>query len=195
MATEMTVHQEKEFSNIDYAEKSLREREFRQCKFVGCSFANSDLRGNIFEDCVFENCNFSMANIDNASFQEVVFKGCKILGIDFTKCKKMLFSAQFEQSVMDYCNFFDCRLKNTKFIGCSLKEVDFSEADLTAAVFQKSNLERAIFSNTNLGKTNFRGAFNISIDPEFNKMKGAKLTIYQLEGLLQKYRLDIEGGE
>ena len=75
-------HEDKEFKNIDYSEKTLRDREFSKCTFISCNFTNSDLRDNNFEDCVFENCNFSMTLIGNVGLSNVVFTNCKILGVD-----------------------------------------------------------------------------------------------------------------
>ena len=93
---------------------------------------------------------------------------------------------------MDYCTFFGTKLNKTVFKKCSLRETDFTEANLSMAQFPESDLLGTIFSNTNLEKTDFRGATNLSIDPQYNKMKGAKLHSFQLEGLLYKYGLEIE---
>lgn len=93
---------------------------------------------------------------------------------------------------MDYCTFFGTKLDKTLFNKCSLKEVDFTEANLSSSLFTESDLTGTLFSNTNLQKTNFRTATNFAIDPEFNKMKGAMFTSFQLEGLLLKYGLEVE---
>jgi fluoroquinolone resistance protein len=50
MANDTTIHEHKEFKNIDYTEKILRDREFLKCKFVTCIFTKSDLRSDSFED-------------------------------------------------------------------------------------------------------------------------------------------------
>jgi uncharacterized protein YjbI with pentapeptide repeats len=192
MSTEPVIHEHKVFSHIDYTEKKLRHREFYKCKFEGCVFVKSDLRTNSFEDCTFESCNFTMTNIEGAGFRNAIFKNCKLLGLDFTACNTFMFSFKFEECLMDYCIFYGSKLKKTPFIQCSLKEVDFTEADLSSASFSKSDLSGAKFSNTVLEKTDFRGATNFSIEPEFNKMKKAKFSSYQLEGLLYKYQLDID---
>ena len=80
----------------------------------------------------------------------------------------------------------------TKFDKCSLKETDFSEVNLSASVFSDCDLTGARFLNTTLEKVNFRTANNYSIDPEFNKLKKAKFSAFNLEGLLYKYQLDID---
>lgn len=84
-------------------------------------------------------------------------------------------------------------MKKTDFHDCTLLETDFSEADLTGATFQNSNLAATIFYHTNLEKVDFRTAQNFTIDPEINKLKGARFTYDSLEGLLRKYRIVVEG--
>jgi Pentapeptide repeats (8 copies). len=80
----------------------------------------------------------------------------------------------------------------TKFDKCSLKETDFSEVNLSSSIFSDCDLTGARFLNTNLEKVNFRTASNFSIDPESNKLKKAKFSAFNLEGLLYKYKLDID---
>ena len=185
-------HEHKLFENIQYSGKTIRDREFYKCRFVACNFTESDLRSNNFEACIFEDCNFSMTDVAGVGFRDISFIGCKILGIDFTQCNRFMFSFRFENCILDYCTFFGPKLDKTIFKKCSLREVDFTEANLTSSLFTDSDLTGALFSNTNLEKTDFRGAANFSIDPEFNKMKNVKFTSFQLEGLLYKYQLDIE---
>lgn len=191
MTNEIITHEHKEFKNIDYTDKVLRKREFYNCKFIICNFTKSDLRGNSFEDCIFQDCNFSMTEVEGVGFRNATFIGCKILGIDFSKCNKFILSFRFDTCIMDYCTFFGVKLKKTHFIKCSLKETDFSEADLTSAVFTSTDLTGTKFSNTLLEKADFSSATNFAIDPEFNKVKNAKFSALQLEGLLYKYQLDI----
>jgi uncharacterized protein YjbI with pentapeptide repeats len=73
-----------------------------------------------------------------------------------------------------------------------LHEVDFTEADLTAAKFENCDLQRTIFANTILEKSDFRTAFNYSIDPEINRIKKAKFSLPGVLGLLAKYAIEID---
>lgn len=191
MTNEKTIHENKLFKNVDYTEKILREREFYRCKFVACIFLKSDFIGNSFEECIFENCNFSMTKIQGSGFSDAIFIGCKILGVNFSECNKLMFSFSFSDCQIDYSTFFGTKLLKTKFEKCSLRETDFSEVNLTSSVFLDCDLTGAIFSNTILDKVDFRTASNYSIDPEFNKLKKAKFSSLNLEGLLYKYQLDI----
>ena len=191
-ANEPVVHRQKNFSNVNYAEKRLENREFIKCSFVNCDFTKSNLSGNDFEDCNFEQCNFSMAIVLNTGFRNAVFSNCKLLGFDFASCNKFLFSFSFSDCILDYATFFGAKLKKTKFINCSLKEVDFSESDLSFAVFSNCEMAGARFLNVNLEKADFRTARNFIIDPQVNKVKYAKFSAQNLEGLLLAYHLDIE---
>lgn len=191
MSNKIITYENEAFENVNHSEKALRNKEFYNCKFIGCNFTKSDLRGNSFEDCIFKDCNFSMTEIEGVGFRNILFTGSKILGIDFTRCNKFMFSFRFENCIIDYCTFFGTKLKKTHFIKCSLKETDFSEADLSSVEFTNTDLTGAKFSNTMLEKANFRSATNFTIDPEFNKLKKAKFSSFQLEGLLYKYQLDI----
>ena len=192
MSEETTLHEDKTFTSVDYTDKKLRGREFLRCEFVNCDFSNSDLGDNDFADCHFKNCNFSLAKVSGTGFSDVKFTGCKVLGIDFSKSSKFLFSFSFEHCHLDYSTFFGRKLKKTKFIECSLKETDFEEADLTASVFHNCDLTGATFIKSVLEKTDFRTARHFNIDPAANKVKGAKFSNEGLIGLLYKYQLDID---
>lgn len=191
-STETTVHQDKTFTSIDYTEKKLKNREFINCEFMNCDFSKSDLSHNDFIDCHFKQCNFSLTIVAGTGFRDVTFTGCKILGIDFSKCNKFLFSFQFEKCHLDYSTFYGTKLKKTKFTECSLKETDFEEADLTASVFENCDLSGASFVRSVLEKADFRTARNFSFDPAANKVKQARFSALNLAGLLYQFNLDID---
>jgi len=186
------IHEGKIFENINYSEKKLSGREFVNCVFKNCNFTTSDLSNNNFEDCTFQSCNFSLTIFRNTGLRTVKFIGCKLMGIDFSVINSFSFSVVFQDNILDYSSFFQCKMKKTNFTDCSLKQVDFGETDLSMAVFKNCDLALASFVRTNLEKTDFRTARNYSLDPEQNKVKGAKFSHLGLAGLLYKYRLDIE---
>jgi len=72
-----------------------------------------------------------------------------------------------------------------------MQEANFEESDLTGSIFADCDLTRTLFSNTILYETDFTSAYNFSIDPEKNKMKKAKFSVMGLQGLLEKYSLQI----
>ena len=73
-----------------------------------------------------------------------------------------------------------------------MRDTDFSEVNLTDSVFSECDLSGVVFYNTTLEKVDFRTAKNYAIDPELNKLKNAKFSGFNLEGLLHKYKLKIE---
>ncbi|MBR9915619.1 MAG: pentapeptide repeat-containing protein, partial [Algicola sp.] len=74
---------------------------------------------------------------------------------------------------------------------CNMEQADFSHADLTSATFKDCNLKDTIFEHCILEKTDFKTAYNLAIDPNKNKMNGAKFSKDNALGLLLKYQLKI----
>ena len=112
--------------------------------------------------------------MNNTTLSEIEFLGCKILGVQFNECRRFL------------------KLKEACFNKCDLQEADFTETDLTNASFQECNLYRAIFDHANLEKADFRTSNYYSINPETNRLKGARFSLNGLPGLLERYGIIIE---
>jgi uncharacterized protein YjbI with pentapeptide repeats len=110
-----------------------------------------------------------------------------MIGLKFEECNSFLMAFSFNHCVLNFSSFYQLNLKNTAFSECKLIEVDFTTANLTEASFNACNLEKAVFENTILEKTDLRNAFNFSIDPERNRLKKAKFSKENVEGLLSKY--------
>lgn len=75
-------------------------------------------------------------------------------------------------------------MQKTPFVKCNLTEADFAEAQLKGSSFAYCDLERAFFSNTDLTEVDFSTAMNVTINPQFNKMRKAKFSRTNLEGLV-----------
>lgn len=186
-----TYHQNKTFSAINYAENELVGREFDKCNFKQVDFSNCKIQDCIFSDCVLEDCNLSLAQFPKTGFNSIKFKNCKLLGVDFNPVRDLSFSVSFDNCILDYASFSRKKLRNTIFKKCRLQEVNFQESDLTGSVFADCDLNRASFSNTILNEVDFTSAYNFSIDPENNRIKKAKFSTSGLQGLLEKYNLQI----
>lgn len=182
---------DKTYKQIDFSKFNLAGIEFDNCQFLDCSFLNCNLGDTDFLECQFENCNFITTKTANTGFKDVKFKGCKLVGLDFSMCNNFLFEVEFESSQLDYALFSKKNMRKTRFIKCSVKEADFSETNLTEATFENSDLTGSFFDRCNLEKTDFRAAANFNIDPDKNRMKGAKFASTELAGLLSKYGLKI----
>lgn len=185
-------HQDKTFERISYISGKLLDEEFDNCIFRECDFTECNLSGSDFISCRFENCNLTTANVSNTGFKEVNFQDCKLIGIEFGKCTNFLFEISCTNCNMSYSSFLKKRLKKMAFRNCLMKEVLFAECDLSDTLFKDCNLENAVFEGNNLENTDFRTAFNYTIDPEANRMKKAKFGTDGLAGLLRKYNLVIE---
>ena len=184
---------DKDHHNIDFKETVLERGEYEACQFTNCDFSNTDLSGTKFIDCRFAGCNLSVAKLVTTVFQDVCFKDCKLLGLRFDQCSKFGLSFSLDNCQLNHSSFAGARLKGIHIIDSQLHEVDFTDCDLTDAVLTNCDLYKAVFDNTILLKADFRAAFNYSIDPETNRIKGAQFSLPQVTGLLNKYGIKIEG--
>ena len=182
----------KSFKNQDFTENMLRIGEYERCVFTGCTFSNQDLSEMIFSDCLFESCDLSTAKLKETALKDVQFKNSKLSGLHFGDCKKFLLSFNFDNCILDYASFYKLKIKNTIFKDCRFEQSEFIESDLTNTVFDNCDLHRAKFVNTILENSDFRSAFNFSIDPELNKIRKAKFSLENCIGLLSKYNIIVE---
>ena len=166
--------------------------EFDEFRFVNCDFGGADLRGLRFADCLFERCNLSSAQVAGTALKNVAFADCKLLGLQFTACRELLFGVHFDRCHLRYASFAGRRMPGTRFVGCTLDEVDFGDADLSAAVFADCSLAGAVFQNTRLVGADFTTASGFIIDPETNALLRARFALAGLPGLVAKYELVVE---
>ncbi|GAB3859351.1 hypothetical protein GCM10028822_35760 [Hymenobacter terrigena] len=170
----------------------LGHTEFDEFRFVNCDFSEADFSRIRFTDCLFEHCNLSSAKLAGTALQNVAFADCKLLGLQFTACRDMLFRVHFDQCQLRYASFAGRVMPGTRFVGCSLEEADFADADLSAAVFEGCALAGAVFQNTRLAEADFRSATGFVIDPESNVITGAHFTLHGLLGVVARYNLMVE---
>lgn len=83
--------------------------------------------------------------------------------------------------------FFD---KREDFFSKKLLHTD--EKRIPTLFFLISRNEASIFIQTVLEKTDFRTAHSFSIDPEYNRIKGAKFSASGALSLLEKYHIEVE---
>lgn len=188
----MNYIEEEIFERQDFTESALAKGSYENCSFINCNFSSADLSEVRFVECEFRDCNMSMADFADTGFREVRFIDSKLLGLSFHSCNKVLFSATFENCLLNLSSFYKMNLKNAVFRNCSLHEADFTEADLTGALFDSCDLDRAIFSGTILEKADLRAAYNYSIDPDANKIRKARFSLEGIPGLLRRYDIVIE---
>lgn len=187
-----TIYEDRMFTGGELSSTEFAGAEFDHCTFRSGQWMAADLSNTRFTDCTFEQCDLSNAVVDDTGFRSVVFKGCKLLGVQFERCNKFLLVMHFDQCRMDFASFRSLALKAPWFRNCSLVEADFSGSDIGKAVFEGSMLTGAVFDNTSLEGADLREARNFIIDPERNRIKGARFALNGLPGLLMRYRIDVE---
>lgn len=166
--------------------------EFEQFHFLNCDFGGARLNHLRFTNCLFERCNLAAATVAGTGMQNVAFADCKLLGVQFSACRDMLFSVHFDHCQLGYTSFAGKKMPGTRFVHCTLPEADFTNADLSAAVFAHCQLPHASFHHTQLKESDFTTATAFGIDPESNELGGARFALTGLPGLLGKYGLVVE---
>ena len=166
--------------------------EFDEYHFINCDFGEASLSRIRFTDCLFERCNLSAAGLTGTALQNVAFNECKLLGLQFTACRDMLFGVHFDHCQLRYASFAGRSMPATRFVRCSLEDADFADADLSEAVFEDCSLAGAVFQNTQLKGADFTTATGFIIDPEANQLQRARFTLHGLLGVVAKYELVVE---
>ncbi|MCM4158193.1 pentapeptide repeat-containing protein [Gramella sp. AN32] len=184
--------EDENYHHEDYTNTPLKEGDYEVCSFTNCNFSNTNLAANKFIECDFIDCDLSNALLNKTAFQDCSFTNCKMLGLNFEKCESFGFSIKATHCNLSHSIFYNLKIPNTDFQYSKLQNVDFSEAILVKANFQDCDLQNAIFQNTNLESADFRGAMNYSINPEDNKIAGAKFSLSEVRGLLDKYNIKID---
>jgi len=179
------------FEQLQLANEDLGKKEFVECTFRHCDFSEAHLSTTDFIDCHFIGSNLSMIQVAGTGFKNVDFDNCKMLGVDFQVCSDFLLKLSFKDCQLDFSNFHQMKLAQTQFINCRMESVEFQEADLSRAVFKGSSLMNAQFYNSNLEESDFREAIAYIINPNQNRVKGAKFSLDGVMGLLQQYQIEI----
>ena len=181
-----------EYIKVDFTKTSIKKGEYDNCTFKNCSFESIHASNIQFIACEFIACNFSNTIIKDSSFKDVSFINCKMIGLKFNEVNPFLLQITFKECQLNFSSFYQLKIQNTKFSTCNLEEVDFTETIAVGCIFDNSNLKVAIFDDTNLEKSDFRTALNFNINPEKNRLKGAKFSSQNLFGLLSDYKIIIE---
>lgn len=188
----MSYYENEPFKDKDFTETPLNKGEYEACNFSNCNMAGQDLSELKFIDCTFSECDLSNANLHNASFNDVSFKQCKMLGLAFDICNSFNFSIHCDSCMLNHSIFYQMKLSNSGFVNCQMQDVDFGEAIMNGTELSRCDLRNANFDRSDLQKADLRGSLNYRIDPDNNKLKGAKFSAPEVLSLLTKYGLDIE---
>lgn len=185
-------YEDETFEQLQMINEDLSKKEFVECTFRHCDLSEADLSGSDFIDCHFLDSNLSMMQVTGTGFKNVDFENCKILGVDFQVCSDFLLQLAFKECQLDFSNFHQMKLSQTPFINCRMESVELQEADLSGAVFTGSSMLNAQFYSTNLEGSDFRETIAYIINPNQNRVKGAKFSLEGVAGLLQQYQIEID---
>ncbi|HSD13956.1 MAG TPA: pentapeptide repeat-containing protein [Flavobacterium sp.] len=183
---------DKEYRNNIFAEYEIKFKEFENCTFNHCDFTLCNFLGTVFIDCTFYHCNFREAKVGHIGMRNAVFNDCDFTSVNFAMTDQILHEFHFNNSLLDYSQFYALKLKRISFTNCSMVSVDFMKTDLTEALFDNCNLRLAVFTDANCEKTDFYSSFDFNIDPEKTKLKKAIFSSEGIKGLLTKYNLVIK---
>ncbi len=117
-------------------------------------------------------------------------KTARLSEMNFSNAKN-LFSANFKNCLLQYCNFSDLNMKNSSFKGSKLKDSHFTNTILKSADLSDVDLSRTLFHNCGLCNADFSSATQYVIDPRTNKIKKAKFSFPEAAGLLRAFDITI----
>jgi uncharacterized protein YjbI with pentapeptide repeats len=183
---------DKTFKSESYSITHIQKAEYDNCTFINCDFSDSCISNISFIECEFLDCNFSMVKSKDTILRDVVFDNCKLLGFPFHDCNPFLLSMSFTKSQLNLSSFFNLKLKSTTFKECKLIQTDFTNTDLSDSKFIDCDLYQAIFDNTKLEKVDFSTSYNLSINPNNNRIRNASFSKENALGLLGLYQINIE---
>ena len=183
---------DKTYTGTSYSSIALPKGEYDNCTFINCDFSESYLSNISFLECEFIDCNLSMVKTKGTTLKDVVFNNCKLVGFPFHDCNAFLLSITFDGCQLNLSSFFNLKLNLTSFKSCKLEQVDFTNTDLRESKFIECNLYQTIFDNTNLEKVDFTTSYNLTINPETNRIKNACFSKENALGLLSNYQINID---
>ncbi|PLW94134.1 MAG: hypothetical protein C0592_03855 [Marinilabiliales bacterium] len=181
---------DKEFSSKDFR-SGFDKGNYEYCIFKNCNLNGVDISETAFIDCEFIDCDLSMANINKSAFRNVKFISSKLLGLQFNECNSMGLEFSLKDCIAHHCSFYQLKLQNSIFNNTEFMEADFAESDLEGSTFSGCDFSLAQFDHSNLELCDFRNATNYIIDPQTNRLKGAKFSREGLEGLVLGFGIEI----
>lgn len=176
-------HKGKTFENLSHPGEHITGSTFDRCTFVRCNLQQTLFEECTFNNCVFEGCDISLIKFKSTTFNTVSINSSKAIGISWRECSNPVY-VSFKDSQISYSSFYGKKLKKMQAINCVALETDFTACDLQQANFERTDLAGAYFSDTDLTQANFAGARNYQINPNTNRIKGAKFSLPDALSLL-----------
>jgi fluoroquinolone resistance protein len=155
----------------------LRRKRFARCRFEAVAMNEAQLQAVILDECVFVRCDLTMAKVGECSFRDVRFEHTKLMGVDWSVARDLLFDVSFEGCVLSYGVFAGRKMRKVEVVDCVAHEADFTGADLSEASFRGSDLRDAVFSRTKLVKADLSTAHGYRIHPGENILKKTRFSM------------------
>lgn len=177
---------------LDLQKATLKEVEFRGCRFDSVRFVEGALANCMFDECEFYNSDLTMVRLDGTGLFGIRFTRSKLMGVNWTQARGVP-DLYFEQCTLDHSSFMGMPMSKAVFDSCRMLEVNFVETDLRQARFSNCDLNGSRFLRTNLGKANLSTATRYVIDPVNNTVRNA---IFSLEGavnLTEFFGIKVDG--
>ncbi len=186
-----TENLDESFESIHAKGEALNGRRFENCSFKNCSFSEASFRDVSLLDCKFDGCDLSNAQFTGARLRDSSFQDSKLVGVNWTT-GSALSGISFQKCVLNLSVFQNLDLRKWIVVNCVAREADFSDTNLSEANLQGTDFFGARFSNTKLEKADLRNAVNYDIDPNFNRIKGAKFSLPEAMSLLRGLGIVVE---
>lgn len=155
----------------------LRRKRFARCRFEAVAMNEAQLQSVVLDECVFVRCDLTMAKVAECSFRDVRFEHTKLMGVDWSAARDLLFDVSFEGCVLSYGVFAGRKMRKVQVIDCVAHEADFSGADLSESSFAGTDLRDAVFQRTKLVKADLSSAHHYRIHPSENMLKKTRFSM------------------
>ncbi|HIW97615.1 MAG TPA: pentapeptide repeat-containing protein [Candidatus Tidjanibacter gallistercoris] len=163
------------------------------CTFDRCTVAGRHLNGIVLLDCRFDGCDFSLSSLAGTVTDGVAFSGCKMTGVAFgERSGTCRLSASFAECILDNALFQYLEAPRSMFRHCRMRGTVFDRCMMKETLFEMCDMHEASFSDCDLTGTDFLTSDGFTLDPETNRLRGARFAVASLPGLLAKYRIKTE---
>lgn len=157
---------------------------FESCHFDGVAFGQMDWRNARFEQCTFSRCDLTEIRWTGAKLHGVKFDNCNLNGLRWNTLTTLFLKLELTQCQATFGDWSDMELNGARMLETDFTGADFSGTDARKVDWSGSRLRDSIFQRTDLRESDLRTATNWSIDPVENKVRGARFSPSDLEGLI-----------
>ncbi len=174
------------FIGCSFPQALLKSSTFTDCVFFdrnsgkGADLSHSDLRDIPFTGCNLSTSRFKNVNLYEGQFLNCMAQGCDFEGASFNHAiagssKHINTSVRFQNSNLEYANFYKASLIGCSLTECILREAnlrscDFKDADMSGSDLTGADIMRACFEGTNLQNADLSG-FQLGDVTSFYNMK------------------------